>query len=637
MQKILEIFNNKRIYILLLCILGSFFCLRFINMERDLPSWGVALYTSIDEGTYSSMALNKYIYGEVCVENQKINTTTPPAQRTNVFGNILTYLSLEVFGRTYYGVRMPSGIWTTVSLLLVFFILNRILKDNKNRRSLILLAMFILCGSFVFLLMGRIAEPSAVRMTFGLLLCALFVSRLQPDIKMFLIGAVFAASIYFVYITNAFFVLPCMVALYFECRHSRKIRSVLVSFLFGILLICLIGEIYYVSFWGMSFFENSFNTITGFASVNDYANSKNIILYVKNFKYFFQSNIFLYNMPVFFLFLFMLPVACYGIFRFKDKNLSFLLIFPVAMLMQTIVSQDFIFRKSVVIYPQIIMISVLSLIYSASFVKRFYNSSIYLFNFSIKFNKFSYAFLLKSIIYFKQIIPYWILLCILIAFFTPSARLFFTASRMPYDFEISDQLLFVILQMLPVAALLIYALYRKPQRMSLKKYITFFLMITFSFSFIFNVFMSCKYVFFHPVYKDKLAMVEIGNKIGNNYLLGEWSYSFSLYNNIKPVDNKYSILAEYMSEHTKLKILLYGRYLIDDNLLYEFLKRDILLKQEFIIDKSYKTFGEKRYFAIYGAEHMTSYNDINLQKDDVFYKYFMTNLLYKDKIGSLAK
>ena len=86
------------------------YSLRILNLDADMPNYGIAFYQQIDEGPYSYLALNQLNYGCINpdISVDEVEQYTAPHLRTNLVGNLLTFICLKVFGDTYYGFRLGS-------------------------------------------------------------------------------------------------------------------------------------------------------------------------------------------------------------------------------------------------------------------------------------------------------------------------------------------------------------------------------------------------------------------------------------------------------------------------------------------------------------------------------------------------
>lgn len=615
-ERILNILSNKRIYFFLLVLLGVVFSFRLIHMDSDPPSWGIAYYTPIDEGSYAALAINKYNYGEINVQSQTINSHTYSTHRVNLIGNFATYVSMKVFGDNYYGLRLPSVLWTGASLVLVFFILSQLLAEDKFKRLKILFVMFTLCTSFIYLLIGRIVEPSIVRMFFALLMCSVYVSKIKPLLKFLILGLLATMSVMLVYISNLFFFLPCLVALIIDWRKTKSRKNIF-AFLIGCCIMAILGECYYRLIWHVSFLANSLDTFSGFSSVAGYESANTLRATWHNIRYFCFNNIFLYNAPLFLVGAFMAPVTLYALITKKSKELAFLTLFIIGLWIQTAHAEDYIIRKWVVIYPIFLVVLMLSLSYIEEFVNFIKTLNLKIYKWRLNFN---YVFL----IYYVGVV--------FVIFKIVLGRIFFMSGGTCFDFEPADRFMIYFIQLLPISLMFVVFMYQiiveKISEIQIKKFVINSLIVLFSFSFLLNVYMSLKYVFLNPTYGEKSIMLDLKNRIGNDYLLGEWSYAYTLYNDIKPVDDEYSRLCYYLIKNPNLNIVLYSDYSIADPLMHGLKEKNFVLAEDAVLPREYKTFGKKRPFALYKIE---SNEQLGLNDEFVLLKYVIKKMRGEDE------
>ncbi|MDR1695385.1 MAG: hypothetical protein LBR69_01955 [Endomicrobium sp.] len=624
MNKLIKILNNKRVYFAILAVLLGIFFARLIHLDSDLPSFGVALYAPVDEGTYSIMALNKYIYGEVNVKNQELNSFTYPTHRINVLGNALSYLSLNIFGRNYAGLRMPSVVWAFLTLLLALFILNKLLQGYAYKRPVILLSAVIFTTSFAYLMVSRVVEPSVVRMFCAVLLFALYVSGIKPFLKFFLMGALLSVSLYFVYVTNIFFLLPCALMLFVDLYETKRVLNSLM-FILGAVSVAVLGEHYYKTVWGLSYLQNAIDSVSAFASTAGYESTTKIGHLYKNFRYFFSNNGFMFNMPLFFMSLYLLPPLVFGIFKKRDINALVLSAFIIGLLFQTIYSQDYILRKGIIIFPHFLILTMLSLKYFNSFLESMWGSELNNAGISFEFNRKIFRISKENLkIPFARAYFAFFAFTGLVALIFCSNRLFFTSSNARIDFSIYDKLGYIVFQAAPVICTIAYGYFKvfnnKISPASFKKFLFECMILIFACGFLFNVLLSFEYIFFKPSFKNKESMIKLGKYVGNDYVLGEWAYAHALYNDIMPVENTYEKLTQYLIEKPGAKILLYSNYSIDPVLIETLLSKHFVFKEEYKIDKSYTTYGEMRPFALYSVIRFKEYYyKLFPRKDRLYY------------------
>ena len=205
---------------------------RLLYLESDIPSWSMSSYSPIDEMYYTHYAFQLFR-----------PLSAPFAQFAqsdffpyNLFENWLTYISLEVFGNNFYGLRFPSvvmGLGVTVGLF-------QILKKRFGIFSAIL-GSILLLTNFGFILSNRVAEPTIFRMLVSILIIGYCIKvflayKLTPK-QAFKLGLAGIIAVLFVYPTN-FFILPAMLCLITSSNKAvsfKEIRNLNIWFFLGAL------------------------------------------------------------------------------------------------------------------------------------------------------------------------------------------------------------------------------------------------------------------------------------------------------------------------------------------------------------------------------------------------------------------
>lgn len=577
---------TKRSFYKVLFGLVILFSFRLFLIDCDLPSWGIASYAPVDEGTYASMAINYYNYGEINVQNQKYNTFTAEAHRNNVMGNLLNYLSLKAFGDNYFGLRFPSFIWTGLSLLLLTLLLLKNLPEKKWKYSLVATTLFIAIMNFQFLLASRVVEPSSVRMFFVMLLIYTFFSELRLNFKFFILGFLATISVMLVYITNAFFFFPCGCFLLYYFFMKKKF-FLPISFGLGCCLAYLISETYYYLIWDTFFLKNALNAVFGFANIQGYQSSSSLGELFTNIWLFIANNHFFYDVLSFILFTLSIPVALMMIKRLKNANVAFLLLLVLGLFLQTLHAHDYIFRKFLVLYPAVLLLINLTLPYFSCFYRSVRKIDLCLSKDNKIIAKSLNVVILAAIIVLGLSI---IMLCNHSTFNYEFKK----------DFSHFDRSLVIVFMALP----LLYGLFKVYQNRNQPFYkfrILFYQIIGIVFigEMVFNLVFSLKHVFLFPTYAEKQTMLDLKEKIKDKYLIGEWSYGYTLYNDIKPVEAKYDDIIDILAKDSSLYLLLYANHSIDPILLDKIDKRGYKLNEVQQFKRYLWTYGRVKPYALY--------------------------------------
>ena len=102
----MQILDNKKCRYFCILAISLIYFLRIIYIDADVPAWGVSTYMPIDEGIYAELALNLLTFGSIDPNQyfQGQYEFLVSAQATiNVFGNLVTYVTLLLFGDNYFG------------------------------------------------------------------------------------------------------------------------------------------------------------------------------------------------------------------------------------------------------------------------------------------------------------------------------------------------------------------------------------------------------------------------------------------------------------------------------------------------------------------------------------------------------
>lgn len=357
--------NKKFVVGILIAVLWILlYSLRIINLDADMPNYGIAFYQQIDEGSYSYLALNQLNYGCINpdISVDEVEQYTAPHLRTNLVGNLLTFAGVKIFGDTYYGFRLGSIICMFCNYVLIYLILAKLRKwygtsENKSWRLLILFVL-LLTFDFSFTLASRIVETSIYRMLF-LLLVVVGNMYLERDnfLKYFFIGFLAVFSVFGIYITNIFLVVACGFQLIymFVTENKKHVLKCVAGFCMGGILALIICELYMQTFWNVSLVQNSIEIISSFSNIGGYVETggNSRVNYLLNF---LGANFNLYNPAISMLTLCALPITATYAFKKKEKNIIFLISIYLCMLAQTIFSEDYIIRKYIIVAPVVVAI-----------------------------------------------------------------------------------------------------------------------------------------------------------------------------------------------------------------------------------------------------------------------------------------
>ena len=366
-------YRNK-LYIIFFIGILILFSFRLLHLDADIPNWGITHYMPIDEGSYSLMALNKYDYGTVD-PSYLFDGSAPyvaPQLRNNLIGNIFTYVSLQVFGDNYYGLRIPSAVYFLIIFCGTVWIFKYIykkytvvqdIKANKFNGLILFLLALLMIFDFDLLVSSRVCENSLLRSVFvvlSVIVCCVFDQKSVIK-KYFLLTFLATISVFLVYITNAFLGLAVAMTVVIECLVFKKNEFVkaIAGCISGGISALVLSEIYYICVWHTFPIRNMFQTIKAFQDANAYnyyESATTIYSFFDRTIAFVTSDITLYNLPIFFL------TAVLGIWiivrtvRMKEIVLTFVECILMAFYIQTLFAEDVIIKKFLIVYPCVLVL-----------------------------------------------------------------------------------------------------------------------------------------------------------------------------------------------------------------------------------------------------------------------------------------
>lgn len=543
---------NKKLFICMILLFCLFFIIRLINIDADLPPWGIINYQPVDEGIYGNMALNMINFGSINPNNYYGFDAYLMQGHviTNIIGNLVTYICLMIFGDNYFGFRLSYIIFVFFSCLIMLLAWYKI-KKSKN---IIIMAIVLLC-SFQLYVSSRVIEPSVVRLFFiSTILFLMSIKSLDKRVLGFLVGLCITISCFMVYITNVFLYLTVFLFLIYQLK-SKKYQEVKILFMFGcigIIIGLIISQLYYGFIWNTDLITNTIAQINSFQYDQTYAvNYINIQVYVNRLIKFLTSNLFLYTLP---LLSFVLLNFKTVIKNIKDKDIMvFCCLGLLSFMIQTLFSEDYVVRKSLIIAP-----FYFTLIYYC-LINRNYNLEI--------------SFITN-------------LVSIILSIFIPIFRLYLINDSTNLDFNQNDKILIFILMISAVAMPLL--IYRNKKQL---------IIVAFLFFTIVNITYIYRYCFKNVTFYEKDCMVAL-SKYNDQIILGEYINGFTLYNDVKPLLNTQDKYNEYLQANKS--ILYFDYYDIDDVIKDRFQVNDI--EKVFEVKRNFLALGSKRNMGIYRLE-----------------------------------
>ena len=587
--------KNNIIYIIVLIGLMILFSFRIMHLDADVPNWGITHYMPIDEGSYSLMALNKYDFGTVD-PSYLFDGEAPYVSsqlRNNLIGNVCTYISLRIFGDNYYGLRIPSVLYALIVFSGTIWILNFIRrkytgdvtsKENKFNIFILLLLSLLLVCDFDLLVSSRVCENSLLRSVFvvlSIIVCCIYDGNSLFK-KYFLLTFIATISVFLVYITNAFLGLAIALSVLIECLVYKKgnFFKAFGGCITGGLTALFLSEIYYFFVWDSFSFENMIQTIKAFQksnAYNYYEAATSIYSLFDRTVSFISSDITLYNLPIYFLFMLTGIIAITKIYMSKNSILTYNIVVLVAFYIQTLCAEDMIIKKFLVVYPCILILLYFGIISIKDYFRAYK-----------QLNKSKRILVQSGYLIYS-------LLCMCVTYKIYSFRRYGLVDDTTLDFEKKD---FEILFYVVIAIIVVFTVFMilniiyKQDKL---KHICIITLLMLAIGC--NVQFSYKYVFKSPTYSEKQVMIDLGEIVGNDYVIGEYANGYRLYNEVKSIPlSSYENIKKFIEAHPDY---WYFDYYFPEESIETYFDTVPLQNSEYI-GKPYKVF--KRKYKNYGNQ-----------------------------------
>lgn len=517
-----------------LIVLFLLFCVRLIHIDADLPPFGVGWYYTADEGTYATLALNVQNFGDMKASSSMLGFTVANHMRTDMIGNGLTVLSMKLFGDNYFGFRLPNFLFVLGAIILLLATIYKIQKRSGmtagKEMALLGIAAYLTCD-FMLHNAAMVWEPTSHRMFFAMLaLFFLLDLERKPVLKLYAMVCVTTVSILFVYVTNAFFALPCLVVgmVYISGLKGWKKRiSILSGAILCVAVIYAVADIFYRTYWNCTYLDNVISIFSMFSDNASYElASKNGFLEqaIQRTWSFLASTEFLYNLPVFGLFLVQLPWGMRYLRQKRDYLYLFSFFSILGLWLQTIVTEDYIFRKSLLVYPFLIICIVIWLEQNDWSIAWQGKKRTGYFYYAV------IAGLMVGIVYY---------------------RFYGIADLSNQDFSGGFRITLILFVLCPALLLLCLQFFQGTGgRLKCILCCGCFFACA-----LFNLYQVYKYEWRDVTYTEKEMMVSMASDYGEEYLLGVYSMAYSLYNDIKPVCLAYEEFRSVLEQNPNICFL----------------------------------------------------------------------------------
>ncbi|WP_293008617.1 MULTISPECIES: glycosyltransferase family 39 protein [unclassified Oscillibacter] len=545
-MKILSKIDTKKGFLLCMVILLAVFSGRLIHLDSDMPDINVSFYNPGDEGIYNTTAINEITYGTKNPEGGAISYYTGDSVKLNLINHYVTVASMKLLGDNFWGLRMPAILYSFLAMLLMCATAGLLCRqygiEDTKRRRVLLLVLLIFTTSFQYTLASRTNEPTGLRMLFALLVIYAFVKlKNRPNPKYFVCMLIASISIFQVYVTNLFLYLALGITLLFDLSwygSQRNIRKQIGAFLLSIVIGLGVSEVLFRAVWGESVFSIILRTVSGFAGQSLYATSTGSqlfspVFYMKRVALMFSSNIGLYHLPLLLVLLLAFPRILAVGYKKRDLNAVMLMSLLAGFLMQTVVSEDYVIRKFLVVYPALYFLLILAWIYSSDW------------------KQIKEIFVEKHPILSKTFQICYTLLATLLILAIVYKRLFTTSNPVNGELNLFAKATVLLFGLLPVLlAAFVLCLRQVNTKVYQGEHVGAVILCALICSnCLLNITLIGKYIVLHPTYTDKEMMIDLGELADGKYVFGCYAVWASLYNDIQPVIALNPTLSNYLDEH----------------------------------------------------------------------------------------
>lgn len=366
--------SSKVISLAALSLLSALFVVsRVLFLDRDVPRYDITELQPIDEFFYTIPAFNLFHHGAMAY--RVVPFIPSDGAPVNVLQNVLTFLTLSVFGNNYYGLRMASVLAGVAVFFLLFLILRRAVGlywtpplararfaggGHWAPWAMPLLCLAYLVSDFSFNWAARVAEPTIFRML--AMVVVLFVVSAwslhgSPSMwRAVAIGFLGTAAFVYVYVYNAFIVPAVVVTLIVEALPWgwRGVVRQLVAGAVGAAVAILSFAMVVYATYGQSVFDVYRIDIAPFGSrLSTAALAATLPV---NFVSIFSTNIFRFDLPLLVAFALALPVFAHRLVRERSSLgiLAASLLF--FLVLQSAIAADTPFRKLAMLDPLVVLV-----------------------------------------------------------------------------------------------------------------------------------------------------------------------------------------------------------------------------------------------------------------------------------------
>lgn len=506
--------NGKSKYILVVIIWSFLWILRIVNLDADVQGYDISCYLPLDEGYYAMDAI-KITRPDLTLKQQIVDTTgiVQWDSAVSCLTTIFCTISFFLFGNNYYGLRMSVFFVGTIIAALIYIILHKEKADDVSKCAV----LGSMLTSYAFLQACRVVEPSIIRsLCVIILLYVFYINNQKGRNGYFALGICTAMSIALGYPTNLFIIAACGCLMIYEviCLQGNFGR-LLFRYVCGGISGYIASEILCVAIQGRFFIEDFIRVVlkkeVSRIGISLGSIKCGIFEYVR-------ANCFMYCPILAVLSIMALLYCLYSGWVKKERFRMITALMFFFHFLQSIVTNDFTNRKSITIFP-VILLNIFFMIKERDEVKSLVGSWP------------------KRV---RIISSFLVLIVTVLVFALTTMRILRIESL-----DLPEGYKYAIL-VFNVISMLLGLLYFWFQKCRNSKYLVVVLLIV---SWIPGMLLSYRAIGMMNK-TEKETMIELNELVGENYVLGGFPYSACLYNEIIPLSSVYDA---YLGDPYKIR------------------------------------------------------------------------------------
>lgn len=349
--------SGKILLIISIIFLALF---RFIFLDQDSKSFFIDGVAQEDEAYYTIGAINEVL------EEKGMKLPVDPSLESEALvmqSKPLTYLGLKVFGNTFWGLRIPVVL---VSLLCIYLFWIICCRFVSTEMALCVIGLLVIFFDFTFFQLSRFHTPLIYAVAGVLLITYYMISRsLDSNRHFFILGVLGVIAVGILYVYSAFMLMAIGIVVLERAIRLRKLSFIVYALLGGVSGIAIVAGAMYIV--GDSF-SNVLEVLLAHGGGVEKVDGNGAGTFIGIIKgmvgtvvTIITSNFFRFNMPFLFVFLLVLPLAVRSAWREKDKINVILLLILACFYCQSIFVHSYPFKKNVMIYPIILLLTIYNL------------------------------------------------------------------------------------------------------------------------------------------------------------------------------------------------------------------------------------------------------------------------------------